>query len=132
VAIACCIDAVTSELKIEREAMIELAFNAREETVFFTFDSGVVGRATWMSCTSGGRFSGLELDEEVVTGCLPNAGLGGWLSGRLEMLLTTLSRSWADDSAASPATINNAMANRYQIFFKLFKTRVLQCEFFGG
>jgi hypothetical protein len=63
---------VTSAEKIERDAMIELAPVAREDTIFFTFET-TDGLATLISWTSGGRLVGLDWIEaetgRSIAGC---------------------------------------------------------------
>ena len=72
-----------------------------------------------MSWTRGGRLVGLD---EVETGRSVAAGAEGWFTGRLEIVRTTLSLSCAEASNAKPPAKNTIAANRYQIFFKSFKT----------
>jgi len=74
-----------------------------------------------MSWTSGGRLIGRDWTEVEVDLSVA-AGDGGWFTGRLEIVRTTRSLSCAEASIVKPAAKNTNAANRYQIFFKSFKT----------
>ena len=70
-----------------------------------------------------GEFEGVE--EERVCTLFAGSWLipGGWFSGWLDIDLTTLGRSWAEVVSTPAINIkSNSNANRYEIFFKLFKT----------
>lgn len=117
-----CIDDVTADVKIDLDAMTALPMEF-DEPVFLTREGCSVWRTTSMSCTSGGRLVGRDwIEGDTSSGLTAVEGLGGWLVGRLVVVFTTLSLSWADASTVKPTKTKTAAANRYEIFFKLFKT----------
>jgi len=58
-------------------------------------------------------FVGRESAEALICLC---AGAGGWLVGRLELVVMTLDLSWANESGTPMINKNAATADRYQIF----------------
>lgn len=117
-----CIVDVTDEEKIEREAIIAELFSTLDEAVFFTSDSGAgAGELTSIFCSSGGRFIGRDWTEGDTGSGLGAGSVAGAFSGRLDVVLTTLSRSCAKDGDTNAAKVIRAN-DRYQIFFEKFKT----------
>jgi hypothetical protein len=93
--------------------------------VFFTSDSLTSGFTTMSSLVSVGRtegaFEGIEEVRDFVLS-VGAVGIGGWLIGRLEIDLTSLGLSWARPVTAKKEHTNSAQNDRYEIFFKFFKT----------
>ena len=71
-----------------------------------------------------GRFEELFEGNEELSDFVLSVGdaLGGWFVGRLEMDFTSRCRSWAVPVGTKTILINNAQNDRYEIFFKFFKT----------
>ncbi|HMJ08033.1 MAG TPA: hypothetical protein VK468_03450, partial [Pyrinomonadaceae bacterium] len=67
-------------------------------------------------------FSGVEDERDLVLSVGVVLAEGGSLIGRLEIVFTILWRSCADPIETKPKLIKNAQTDRYEIFFKLFKT----------
>ncbi|PYT01838.1 MAG: hypothetical protein DMF63_03100 [Acidobacteria bacterium] len=68
-----------------------------------------------------GAFTGSEEVSDFVLSIV-SAALGGWFRGLLEVDFTIRGLSWAEVAAAKTKLINSAQTDRYEIFFKLFKT----------
>lgn len=68
-----------------------------------------------------GAFEGTEEVRDLVLSVV-TAAAGGWFVGRLEIDFTTRCLSWAAPVETKTKLINNAQNDRYEIFFKLFKT----------
>jgi hypothetical protein len=73
-----------------------------------------VGRAV-------GAFEGIEEVSDFVLSAA-SAAVGGWFMGRLEIDLVTRGLSCAKPVEVKTNVINNAQNDRYEIFFKFFKT----------
>ena len=69
-----------------------------------------------------GEFTGVEEESVFVLPVLGCVAEGGWLTGWLETVLRTLWRSWAAPADTKPNITNIAHTDRYEIFFKFFKT----------
>jgi hypothetical protein len=86
--------------------------------VFLTSGSA----ATSMRLVRTGRLSAdleIGVEEGVLSVCVGRV-TGGWLMGWLEIVLMTRGRSWAE--AAKADDKSKAHSDRYEIFFKFFKT----------
>ena len=68
-----------------------------------------------------GAFEGTEEVKDFVLSVV-TAAAGGWFIGRLEIDFTTRCLSCAAPVETKTKLINNAQNDRYEIFFKLFKT----------
>jgi hypothetical protein len=68
-----------------------------------------------------GAFDGVEEESDFVLSAAA-AVTGGWLVGRLDIVFTNPCRSWAAPAVTKTKLINNAQNDRYEIFFKFFKT----------
>jgi len=73
-----------------------------------------VGRAA-------GVFEGVEELSDFVLSVVTE-GMGGWFIGRLETDLMTRCLSWAVPAETKTKPTNNTHDDRYEIFFKFFKT----------
>jgi hypothetical protein len=70
-----------------------------------------------------GRLSAvLETGEEAVFSVCVGRVAGGWLIGRLDIVLMTRGRSWAEAAVTKAVETKKAQNDRYEIFFKFFKT----------
>jgi hypothetical protein len=77
---------------------------------------------SWLVRTGrfAGAFEGVEEVSDFVLSVV--VGIGGWFVGWLETVFTTRCRSCAAPAGTKTKLINNAQNDRYEIFFKLFKT----------
>jgi hypothetical protein len=117
----------TDPLYASRPAAIEAAAAciAVDNAVFLTRDCLFsTGGATtsWLVRTGrfAGAFEGIEEVSDFVLSVV--VGRAGWFVGRLETVFTTRCRSCAAPDGTKTKLINNAQNDRYEIFFKLFKT----------
>jgi hypothetical protein len=112
---------VTAELYIEARAPLTIDAVERASPVFLT--SGAGGVAT-ISFVSVGRLEGALMGLEEVKGLVLSVlgCVAGALIGWLDTVLTTLSRSCARVAVAANNRENERQTDRYEIFFKKFKT----------
>jgi hypothetical protein len=76
-----------------------------------------------MSFVSGGLVDGPLIGRDEVSGfVLSVCGWVGWFNGRLETGFTTRGLSWAAVVETVNMTANERQTDRYEIFFKKFKT----------
>jgi hypothetical protein len=68
-----------------------------------------------------GAFEGIEEVKDLVLSVV-TAAVGGWFVGRLEIVFTIRCLSCAAPLETKTKLINNAQNDRYEIFFKFFKT----------
>ena len=68
-----------------------------------------------------GAFEAIEEERGFVLSVV-DVATGGWFVGRLEIVFTTRCLSWAAPVGAKTKLMNNAQNDRYEIFFKFFKT----------
>lgn len=115
-----------SELYASRPAESDAAaaFIADDMLVFFTKDSLFSTGTTSLFVRLGrvvGAFEGIEEVSDFVLS-VASAAVGGWLMGRLEIDLVIRGLSCARPAVAKTKVNNSAQNDRYEIFFKFFKT----------
>jgi hypothetical protein len=120
------IDDETDPLYTSRPAAIEAAaaFIAIDETVFFTRGLlSAAGTTIWLTRAGRvtGAFEGVEETSDFVLSVVTGV-VKGWFVGLLAVVFTSRWRSWADAVEPKTKLMNNAINDRYEIFFKFFKT----------
>ena len=73
-----------------------------------------------------GTFEGIEEVSDFVLSVVVD-GIGGWFVGRLEIDFTIRCRSWAEPDETKTKPMKSAQNDRYEIFFKFFKTYTPKC-----